>query len=158
MKTDSMHNYTGMWAVHRMRQIKDVKDFKSLKLAIWRIHEIDSARHEVILTQTGHYLEDGTEITEPKKQRVKGQVSGEDLILEVEDRITKQSRRLTLHPEMQGDLFTLKSFTGEGFPPADEFHIRMAKISDDTADYVKPEVEVEVIVMPPPPVTKDSGS
>jgi len=157
MKTDSTDNYTGVWLVHRIQQIKDIKDFKNLKAAIWRIHEIDSARHEVILTQTGQYLEDGTEITEPKKQRIKGQVSGDELILEVEDRISKQSHRLTLHSGMEGDLLTLKSFTGDGFPPADEFHIRMGKIADDTADYVKPEVEVEVIVMPPPPVTKDSG-
>lgn len=157
MKADSTYNYTGTWMVHRMQQIKDISEIRKIKYSIWRIHEIDSTKNEVTITQIGHYLEDGAEIPQPQKEKIKGQVTEDGLILEVEDRISKQSHRLTLHSEMEGDLFTLKSFTGEGFPPADEFHIRMAKIADDTADYVKPEVEVEVIVMPPPPVAKDSG-
>ena len=151
-QTDTLNKFTGTWLGVATKRLNENEIHRPYSIT-WRIHRIDNSKKQIELTEINQRFESYDEIKKPKRSIYNGYVDNETLSIEIRNPITKNKYLVKLNLKQNED-HSILAGTVESIATKDSLMFMLNKISDDTSKYVKlsEEVEVEVIVMPPPPI------
>ncbi|ETZ21829.1 hypothetical protein [Pedobacter sp. V48] len=149
-QTDTLNKFTGTWGGIAIKRLNENEIHRPYSVT-WRIHRIVNSKNQIELTEIGQRFESYEEIEKPKKAIYKGYIDKDSLFIEISNPATKSRYSVKLALNQIGEHYGLRGNV-EPVGTDESLMFSLTKFSDDTSKYVKPKDEVEVIVMPPPPI------